>query len=60
MSSARPAPRHQAGLAAALAVVRLVMALLDRLFADIADLPATHPDRQLHTKLMAHLARAEA
>ena len=60
MSSASPAPSHPAGLAATLAVVRLVIALVERLFADIADLPPNHPDRRLHARLVAHLARAEA
>ncbi len=60
MTSPPPAPRHQAGLTAALAVVRLVMALLERLFADVADLPRTHPDRRAHDRLVAMLARTEA
>ncbi len=60
MSAASPASTHPTGLAAALAVVRLVMALLNTLFADIADLPPTHPDRRRHTRLMAALTRAEA
>ncbi len=60
MSSTRPASSHPTGLAAALAVVRLLMALLDRLFSDIADLPASHPDRRLHARVMAELTRVEA
>ncbi len=60
MSAARPASTHQTGLTAVLAVVRLVIALLNTLFADIADLPASHPDRVLHDRLMAHLLRTEA
>ncbi len=60
MSPAAPTPSHPTGLAAALAVVRLVMALLESLFAGVGDLPADHPDRRLHARLMAVLARAEA
>ncbi len=60
MSSAATQQTHPTGLAAALAVVRLVMALLETLFADAAALPASHPDRRLHERVMAELARAEA
>ncbi len=60
MSSTRPASPQKAGLSAALVVVRLVMALLERLFADAADLPENHPDRRLLARARAELARAEA
>ena len=60
MSRAAPSAAHQAGLAAALVVVRLVLALLNTWLADLADLPPTHPDRRLHARLIAQLTRAEA
>ncbi len=60
MPSASHARTHPAGLTAVLAVVRLVMALFDRLFADIADLPENHPDRRLHARVVAELRRVEA
>ena len=60
MSRAAPSAAHQAGLAAALVVVRLVLALLNTWLADLADLPSTHPDRRLHARLIAQLTRAEA
>ena len=60
MSSAAPSKTQPSGHAAALAVVRLVMALLERLFADVADLPRTHPDRRAHDRQVAMLARTEA
>ncbi|MCX7382898.1 MAG: hypothetical protein NT133_16130 [Alphaproteobacteria bacterium] len=60
MSFTNPAPTQPAGLAAALVVVRLVMALLEAWFAEVGDLPADHPDRRLHVRLMVELTRAEA
>ncbi len=60
MSHASPAPTFPIGLVAALAVVRMVMALLASLFTDLDDLPPDHPDQRPHAKVMAELARAEA
>lgn len=54
------APTPPAGLAAALVVVRLVIALLERLFADVGDLPPDHPERRQFTRVLAELARVEA
>ncbi|MCX7382256.1 MAG: hypothetical protein NT133_12730 [Alphaproteobacteria bacterium] len=60
MSLASPTPSHQTGLAAALAVVRLVMAVFDTLFGHFEDLPPAHPDRRLHARVLLELRRTEA
>ena len=60
VSTISSAPTPPAGLAVALVVVRLVIALLERLFADVGDLPADHPERQQFARVLAELARAEA
>ena len=56
----RSSPPHpHPGLTAALAIVRLVMQLVEAIFADLGDLPDNHPDRRSHARLCRELQRAE-
>ncbi|MCX7380810.1 MAG: hypothetical protein NT133_05160 [Alphaproteobacteria bacterium] len=57
----RPSQPHpHPGLVTALAIVRLVMQLVEAMFAHIGDLPENHPDRRRHALLCRELQRAEA
>ena len=53
-------PHSRPGLAAALAIVRLVMQFVEAIFADMGDLPERHPDRRCYDRLCRELRRAEA